>query len=162
METKFKSEYYAQKYKEGLYFQDFVVEELYKIGLPIISYASKEFQFNVGENKAGLEIKNDNRYKETGNIFIEVAEKSHEDNPFYVPSGIYRNDNTWLYLIGDQDLIFVFSKKQLRYLHEKDKFKTIEIKRKTAKGFLVPREKAENFYAIKIIKPQSFLVGGEQ
>lgn len=72
--------YYQEKLKQGLYYQDFVIEELYKIGLPLISYSSKEFQVLIGENKAGLEIKNDNNYKKTGNLYIETAENPPKQN----------------------------------------------------------------------------------
>ena len=144
------NEYYKEKLKQGLHFQDFVVEELYKIGLPIISYSSKEFQTLIGENKAGIEIKNDTNYTKTNNLYIEIAEKSNANNPVYIPSGIYRNDNTWLYLIGDYKKIFVFGKSLLLQLHKINKYKQIEIP--TSKGYLLPLADAEK-YAIRIIIP---------
>ena len=67
---------YAEKLKQGLEFQDYVVERLYDCGLPIISYSSKEYQTMIGENKTGIEIKNDSNFRITGNLYIEVAEKS--------------------------------------------------------------------------------------
>lgn len=148
-----QTEYYKDKLQQGLYYQDFVMEQLYKAGIPLLSYSSKEYQHLVGENMAGIEIKNDTRYKETGNIYIETSEKSNELNEFYVPSGIYRNDNTWLYLIGDFKTIFVFSKKQLILLDKSSKLTKI-VKRNpaTSKGFLLPVIEAEKSYAIKIIK----------
>jgi hypothetical protein len=142
--------YYQEKLKQGLYYQDFVIEELYKIGLPLISYSSKEFQVLIGENKAGLEIKNDNNYKKTGNLYIETAEKSTEAKLNYYPSGIFRNDNTWLYLIGDMERIFILSKKQLILLSKSNKYKTVQIA--TSQGFLLPVNEAEKHYAIKIIE----------
>ena len=39
------NEYYKEKLNQGVYYQDIIVEELYKIGLPIISYSSKKFQY---------------------------------------------------------------------------------------------------------------------
>lgn len=135
----------------GLHFQDFVVEELYKIGLPIISYSSKEYQNMIGENKSGIEIKNDRNYEKTGNLYIEIAEKSNENNINYVLSGIYRNDNTWLYLIGDEKKIFVLSKIQLQSLHKNKKMK--EVKTGTSKGFLLPVDLATRVYALKVIEP---------
>ena len=135
------NEYYAKKLDQGLKYQDFVVEKLYEIGLPVISYSSKEYQNTVGENKAGIEIKNDTNFRETGNFYIETAEKSDAENANFVPSGIYRNDNTWLYLIGDYETIFVFSKKQLLLLHKCGKMKEVEIS--TSRGFLLPVVEAE-------------------
>ena len=144
------NEYYKEKLKQGLYYQDFVIEELYKIGLPLISYSSKEFQNMVGENKAGIEIKNDNNYQKTKNLYIETAEKSDKSKTDYFPSGIFRNDNTWLYLIGDMNKIFILSKKQLILLSKTNKYKTVEIA--TSRGFLLPVQDAEKHYAIKIIE----------
>lgn len=148
------TQYYKDKLEQGLYFQDFVVEELYKCGLPIISYSSKEYQNMIGENKAGIEIKNDSQWKDTGNLYIEIAEKSNAENKYFVPSGIYRNDNTWLYLIGDKSKIFIFGKKFLVLLHKTGKYKEIPIKAGTSVGFLVPVKEAEEKYAIKIIEPE--------
>jgi len=143
------TEYYKEKLKQGLHYQDFVVEELYKIGLPIISYSSKEYQNLMGENKAGVEIKFDMKFRGTGNIYIETAEKSNPENEKYIDSGIYRNDNTWLYLIGDEKTIFIFSKKHLIHLHKLNKYR--EVITPTSKGMLIPIVDAEKLYAIKII-----------
>ena len=145
------TDYYKAKLASGLYYQDFVIEKLYEIGLPLISYSSKEFQIMIGENKAGVEIKNDTKYSETGNLYIEVAEKSDPKNSEFIPSGIYRNDNTWLYCIGDFKKIFILSKKQLIILHQKNKYKTFDIKMGTSRGYLLPCIDVENYYAIKII-----------
>jgi len=144
--------YYQEKLKEGLHYQDFVVEQLYNIGLPIISYASKEYQNLIGENKAGIEIKRDGKFKETGNIYIEIAEKSNPQNLNFISSGIYRNDNTWLYLIGDETKIYIFSKKHLVIYRTKRLFREVETP--TSKGFLIPVDKAEKL-AIKIIIPEA-------
>ena len=143
------NEYYRKKLNEGLYYQDFVVEELYKAGLPIISYSSKEYQNMIGENKAGLEIKNDQLFRKTGNFYIEVAEKSDPKNREFIKSGIFRNDNTWLYIIGDFVGIYIFSKKQLQILFDKGKYIKKEIA--TSRGYLLPVKDAEKHYAIKTI-----------
>jgi len=143
--------YYKEKLEQGLYFQDYVCELLYENGIPIISYSSKEFQNMIGENKAGIEIKNDTNYQKTGNLYIEIAEKSNPENKEFVPSGIYRNDNTWLYLIGDKDKIFILSKKQLQILHKSKKFKEVGIP--TSRGFLLPIIDVEKYYSIKELRP---------
>jgi len=150
------TEYYKEKLEQGLCYQDFVVDQLYKIGLPLIAYSSKKYQNLVGENKNGIEIKNDAKRKDTGNIYIETAEKTNANNEFFVASGIYRNDNSWLYLIGDYKRIFIFSKKHLLRLHKlrnndgSPRFKNIEIA--TSKGFLIPEEEADNIYALRVIE----------
>lgn len=145
------TDYYKEKLQQGLYFQDYVVELLYKNGIPLISYSSKEYQNMIGENKAGIEIKNDMNFRKTGNLYIETAEKSKAENQCFVKSGIYRNDNTWLYLIGDKETVFVLSKKQLQILHKKNKYREVEIA--TSRGFLLPVADAEKFYSLRTLSP---------
>jgi hypothetical protein len=142
------TKYYEEKLQQGLYYQDFVIEQLYKIGLPLISYSSKEFQNRIGENKAGIEIKNDQKFRQTNNFYIEVSEKSNANNLQYVKSGIYRNDNTWLYLIGDFKSIYIFSKKQLILLYEKKIFRKVETP--TSIGYLLPLKNSEKYCIKKI------------
>ena len=136
-----------QNYKNcleaGLAFQDYVTEKLYNLGIPLVTYSSRNYQLG-GENKAGIEIKFDRKFRETGNFYIETAEKADPKNKNYVPSGIYRNDNTWLYIIGDYQNIYVFSKEQLKKV--KDKFKQVETP--TSRGFLLPVEGALKFLVI--------------
>ena len=111
------NDYYKKKLREGLEYQDFVFDQLQHMeGMPIFlgAYASEKYQYEKGESPSGLEIKYDKRFHETGNLFIEIAEKSDASLPEYTPSGIMRNDNTWLYLVGDYEQAFIFPKKLLR------------------------------------------------
>jgi len=144
--------YYKEKLEEGLFFQDYIMELLYENGIPLMSYSSKEYQNIRGENKAGIEIKKDNNFRETGNLYIETAEKSNPENQHFIPSGIYRNDNTWLYIIGDKDKIYILSKKQMQFIHKLKKYKEVEIP--TSRGFLFPVSEAEKFFSIKEIYPE--------
>jgi len=144
---KYNNGYYQNKLEEGLEFQDKVSKELYQRGIVIVGYASKKYQNTVGENMLGAEIKRDGLFRETGNLYIETAEKSHPNNEKYIPSGIYRKDNSWLFVIGDEGIIYIFSTKYLRMLghrYEK-KIKT------TSKGFLIPLAEAEKYCIRKII-----------
>jgi len=50
-------------------------------------------------------------------LSIEIAEKTKADNAKFVPSGIYRNDNSWLYIQGNFKTFWIFSKKLLILLH---------------------------------------------
>lgn len=143
------NDYYMEKLEQGLYYQDKVMEKLYEVGLPLISYSSKKYQQMIGENKAGIEIKNDTKFSVTNNFYIEIAEKSDPSNPNYIPSGIYRNDNTWLYIMGDEKVFYIFSKKHLKFIHSKNKYK--EVQTLTSKGFLLPKKDADLFYALNII-----------
>lgn len=141
------TENYKEMLQKGLEYQDFITDLLLsEIGISLSTYSSKKYQYDIGENKQGIEIKFDDRYKETGNLYIEVEEKSNANNWYYVNSGIYRNDNTWLYLIGDYNEVFIFSKKQLIILHEKNIYKLV--KTPTSIGFLIPKNDAEK-YSIK-------------
>lgn len=128
--------YYAEKLTQGLEYQDFVMEYLYHQGLPLITYTSKKYQIEKGENKLGVEIKFDNNYVKTGNLYIEVMERSNV-NYNYIDSGIFRKDNTWLYIQGNYNEAFVFFKVQLQGLSKR--YNIIEIKNKTSKGFLLPK-----------------------
>lgn len=136
--------YYEQCLEAGLEYQDFVVDALRKCtpAILVLPYNSRKYQQNIGESASGIEIKFDNKMKETGNVYIEVAEKSNAAIADFTPSGIYRNDNSWLYLIGDYEQALLFGKKQLQliYIDEKNYDKR-GIKRKekaTSQGFTYP------------------------
>ena len=97
------TEYYKSCLEKGLEYQDFVTDILSnELGISLSNYLSKKYQLK-GENKQGFEIKFDNLYKTTNNIYIEIAEKSNANNEKFVKSGIFRHDNTWFYIIGDYD-----------------------------------------------------------
>ena len=108
-------------YQDGMEYQDFVCERLARHHIILQNIASRKFQFEVGENLQGFEIKLDRRCLDTSRLSIEVAEKSAADNPDWVPSGIMREDNSWLYIQGNYQIIFIFAKKLLRdYLRKKN------------------------------------------
>lgn len=143
---KYAKGYYQAQLEAGLHFQDVVTRALYHHGIVIVGYCSKYFQQNEGENILGIEIKRDDRFRETGNLYIEVAEKSHPDNLRYVNSGIMRNDNQWLFVIGDEEEVWIFSTKYLRKL--KDRFRRWE--GPTSIGHLMPLEDADRYCIRKI------------
>jgi hypothetical protein len=126
--------YYDDMLKKGLEYQDFIMEYLYAAGLPLITYTSQKFQIEKGENKLGVEIKFDDGYAKSGNLYIEVEERRNINNP-YVTSGIFRTDNTWLYIQGNYEKAFIFFKIQLQGLSKRRNI--FEIKRETSKGFLL-------------------------
>lgn len=140
----------ATGFEEALKFQDFVVDLLLKeLGLAVTNYSSRYYQLKYGENKQGIEIKLDLRMTSTGNVSIEVAEKSRADMPNWTNSGIMRNDNSWLYIQGNYDTVFIFDKKLLlRLYHGRYKSKVWEPK-KTIRTFLLPICEAEK-YALKM------------
>lgn len=141
--------YYTDQLESGLEYQDFVSDTLCQYGIVITNYVSKKYQCSTGENKIGIEIKYDKKFRETQNLYIEIKEKSNPDNATYIQSGIDRNDNTWLYAIGDYKTIYIFSKNILQQLS--GEYNKIENSTKTSMGFLLPICEAEK-YSAKIIK----------
>jgi len=111
----------AEKYRlleEAWKYQDFITEQLFKIGISVNAYQSVDYQLRHGESASGIEIKNDKQMAKTQNIYIEFNQttlrgSTHRD------SGIKQNDDSWLYVIGDYQKFFVFGKNQLRSLLEK-------------------------------------------
>ncbi len=96
------------------------------------------------------------RMKDTGNLYIEIAEKSRPDMPRYTPSGIYRKDNTFLYLVGDKEQAFLFAKEQLKILYEnKTTWSSKGIRERetpTSRGFTFPIKSALQGMCIKHYK----------
>ena len=133
--------YYGDKLRQGVEFQDVVTAALYQRGIVIVGYASRRFQIERGENLLGAEIKRDGMFRQTGNLYIETAEKAHPDNPAYVPAGIRRDDNSWLYVIGDEIAVYVFSVKYLRKMQGRYR----QVTTHTSTGFLMPVCDAETY-----------------
>ncbi len=123
-----------------------VTNELYKRGIVVVGYASKRYQNKCGENLLGAEIKRDGRFRETENLYIEIAEKSHPDKEAFVDSGIKRQDSSWLFVIGDEKTIYIFSTKYLQLLCHR--YKPVE--GNTSKGYLMPVDDAEKYCIRKI------------
>jgi hypothetical protein len=109
---------YARRLREGLEYQDFAVRKLYEAGIPLACFPSMKYQNAAGENAGGVEIKSDREMSKTGNVYFETAEKSDPANRAYVPSGICRNDNTWIYAIGDYSVLYLCAKNRLRRIFE--------------------------------------------
>lgn len=149
------AEYYKAKLDGAKLYQDFVVDAAWNLlGLAIVQYASEVYQRTVGESRTGVEIKHDEKFGKTRNLWIEVAEKARPRDGPYVASGIYRNDNTWLYCIGDYDTIFFFPKTILRLLHASERWSVLENNTRTSEGFLLREHEAEK-YAAAILRPNA-------
>ena len=136
-------EYYKECLKKGLEYQDFVFDQLRHMdGMPIFlgAYASEKYQYDKGESLSGIEIKFDDKLKETNNLFIEVKEKTDPSNKEFVPSGIMRNDNSWLYLIGNYEQAFIFARRTLRVFccEENPHVRLVSCREGTAWGYLFP------------------------
>ena len=140
-------EYYKIQLKEGNEYQDYILHELINNGICFVNYSTKKYQKIFGENSAGIELKYDKKFRKTGNLYIEVAEKANPENINYIKSGIYRDDNSWLFLIGDYETYWLFSKKLLVQLIEAGKYEYK--KTPTSQGYLIPTVGADKYCAKK-------------
>jgi hypothetical protein len=138
---EYNNGYYNKQLEIGLEFQDIVTKELYQRGIVVVGYSSRRFQNKEGENMLGAEIKRDGKFRETGNLYIEISEKSHPDNMDYVQSGIHRGDNSWLFVIGDEKTVWIFSIKYLRMLEDRYK----KVNTPTSNGYLMPLKDADKY-----------------
>jgi hypothetical protein len=147
--------YRTTKIESGKLFQDFVVDSCWNLlGLAIVQYSSQVYQQTIGESKTGAEIKHDEQFAKTENLWIEIAEKARPRPGDHVASGIYRNDNTWLYIIGNYDTLYIFQKTLLKLLHQSGKWRILENNTKTSRGFLLSKADAER-YAAAILQPRA-------
>lgn len=150
-------DYRRVQIEDGLMFQDFVVDIAWQAGIVISQYASKAYQYHVGESRNGIEIKHDKKRKETGNICLEVSEKARPREGDYVPSGIMRGDS-WIYAIGDYDIVYLFPTKFLRSLYNlKTSYGQPKYRRystPTSQGFLLPEADGEKYSAL-ILHPNA-------
>ncbi len=147
--------YYNDHLLAGNEYEDYVCTQLRKrYGIIIQIHSSKKYQNDIGESAGGFEIKFDDKVATTNNLWIEVREKSNPQIESYTPSGIMRSDNTWLYLIGNRETLWVFSKRQLRLLYQNKKswdrlgIREIENNRKTSYGMLIPVKSAERWLCL--------------
>ena len=131
--------YYKNQLEVGQMYQDYIAWRLCHEGIPLVNYQTRLAQLHMGENALGLEIKFDDKLEQTGNLWIEVAEKSDPTRELWTPSGIHRGD-AWLYAIGNYFELFIFSIKLLRA--GAGRFDTIINTRQTSRGFLLPRATA--------------------
>jgi hypothetical protein len=139
---------HADTFQMGMEFQDFVCIELAREGIILQNLVSKKHQFETGENLQGFEIKLDNRCTETGRLSIEIAEKSRADVNGWTPSGICRKDNTWLYVHGNYDALWVFGVKFLQQFLRDYKPQIHELP--TIKKFYLPIPQADKWCCKKL------------
>jgi hypothetical protein len=142
--------------EEGMEFQDFIIDELFKKGICLMVYGSRSRQ-KVSESLNGIEIKFDRKFRQTGNFFLECFSYSygHFKNTgevIFHESGILKDDNTWLFVIGDFQNYYVIPKKTLVRYYKKYSDKLREAfyiddktnsKIVTAKGLLIKQEMIE-------------------
>lgn len=137
---------YEKRFNESNEFQDFVCIELIKKGIVLSNMSSKKYQIMKGENVQGFEIKHDKNFRRTKNLYIEYEEKGNIVNENYVVSGINRYDNSWIWVIGDYQGVYLIQKKVLMAMHEKGRYKYVKNGTDTSKGFLLPVADADIYF----------------
>ena len=134
-------------YMIGMEFEDFVRDKCSEIGLVLQRFSSFKYQLERGDGQVD-EIKLDTRCTDTGRLSIEIAEKSKATNPSFVSSGIYADSDFWLYIQGNEHIIFIFPRNLLQLLHRTGRYK--EHQMKTIKKYYLPLSDALK-YAAKVI-----------
>lgn len=135
-----KSTFYDERLKTGNEFEKFMVRYLNGKGRNIKLYNTEHEQITIGETDAGIEFKNDSKFRKTGNLFIETKERRHISKE-YVDSGIYRKDNTETLIIGDTVIAYEIPILKLREIDSHCPQR--ENDTKTGKGFLLNIELAK-------------------
>jgi len=138
------------KLKDAEEFQDYVTLQLMRRGIVLNNLNSASYQRKYGENTLGIEIKKDLIFRRTNNLWIEVAER-HNVNNHYVPSGVCRQDNSWLWLIGDEYTLWIIAKKTLIEIVILSGRKIIENDTKSSRGYLMPIAEADKICLKKIV-----------
>lgn len=129
---------YVRDLGRGVIFEDHVCRELFKAGIPIQVYRSRDAQKLWGESTLGLEVKLDEGFRKSGNLFIETEERPTTSQE-WKPAGIYSIPPPWLYAIGDFFTLYLFATSFLRNAHRQNgKFRRVENKTETGRGFLLP------------------------
>lgn len=115
------NQHYQQQLADGQAYEHLVADLLKtKCGLSVSVYLERTDNIAHGDTDVGLEVKFDRRSADTGNLYFEVAEKSHPSRPNYVKAGIYRDDDSKSYAIGNADELFIFLKDALRQFYEEE------------------------------------------
>jgi len=138
---------HSDTYTIGMEFEDFVRDKCSEIGLILQRFSSFKYQLERGDGRLD-EIKLDSRCTDTGRLSIEIAEKSKAANPSFVSSGIYADSDFWLYIQGNEHIIFIFPRNILKLLHKTGRYKEHELP--TIKKFYLPMADALK-YAAKVI-----------
>ncbi|MCC0632051.1 hypothetical protein KGF47_18295 [Clostridioides sp. ZZV13-5731] len=144
-----KNGYFIKNLLLSHQFEVFIDHKFLEFGVDIGLFYNEEGQYSKGECEAGIEIKYDMKSKETGNLYIEYAEKLNSHNKDWVNSGIFKNDNTRYFLIGTKELFWILRKRDLLDLYEElnqsrgvSGCRMVKAKRDTSLGFIISKEKA--------------------
>ena len=149
------------KQKKGIAFETYVYNKLKdEWGLTLQHCNTKHEQYTKGENYQGWEIKNDQTFNKTNNLYISVERRY--TNTIY-PSGLYKEQEIpqRFYVIGNKKECFIFSTKILKQYFEKNKCKLIAgfTTEKGGKeyGFLLNKENADRICVGKFVNQYNLL-----
>lgn len=152
----------ANKQQRASRYESYIMDWFQKeMAINISHYHLKEEQIHKGENRQGIEIKNDQSLEKTGNVFISVKRVyNYNGNIVERTSGIYK-DQSWLYVIGNKNEHWVLSTKLLIQYFEKHNpvlfSGFVSPKGGTEWGFLLSRAEADTI-CIQQYKAQQELV----
>lgn len=147
-----RSQYYIDNLTLSHRFEVFIERQLEQRGIDLGLYYDREEQYNHGENALGIEIKRDIKSRETGNLYIEYAERLNAYGD-WVASGIFKDDNTNYFLIGDIDGFWILEKRELEDLYNlidrnggklRNGCRMVRAARGTSLGFIIPKNVADN------------------
>ncbi len=145
------NERYERDLRRGQEFQDHVVELFAReLFIPLSCFSHPKKQDEMGENLQGIEIKFDDRLRETGNLFIEYRERSGPTSEWH-DSGILGRPHVWGFAIGDYQRVFFFSVRLLVNLKNTGKYK--DVSGSTARGYILPQADAEKYATLFLPGP---------
>ena len=134
--------YYTGQLYVGISFQQFINYKIFNNKLHFLKDQT------IGENEEGVEVKMDNLRKQTGNFYVETAERA--PGRLYSPSGIFRSDNSRFWLIGDYSSVYILKKDTLIAECLSKRWPIIENSYETGLAFLLPETRMEEIAPIKI------------
>jgi hypothetical protein len=141
-------DYYAQQRARGEAFEGYIAGRLVAEGHVVTRHAGRLAQIGRGDlcvDGVDLEVKLDERLAETGNLYIETAEKRARDHARWIPSGVRSVSSARWYGIGNYRDWFVFERVDL--FLEASRHAGLTITRGTSQGFLLsPGRRAELLY----------------
>lgn len=85
-------------------------------GVELHYYKTQEEQYTIGESAEGWEIKFDDwigKGKNFNHLSIETGEKTKKSRNTFTNSGIFRKDNTIVYVQGNWSFVWFFEKQVL-------------------------------------------------
>ena len=94
-----KSNYYISNLEDSHRFEVYAEWVFRQYGIDIGLFYGRQQQYEVGETRAGIEIKHDKKSQETGNYYFEYMERLTAQGS-WVESGLLKKDNTRYYFYG--------------------------------------------------------------